>query len=328
MSRKSKLIQDVYNPPALKRVYTYMPATPPRSASRRTAVTPAPSSAPKKNFRKLSLIGLTVLICGLVLVKLDLSGSEAPQANRSVKAAAVDKTPVYKKIDTAAVEQRVNTIIAKYPHLQISVSFNDLKTQTALHYGVEEPYLAASTSKLLTAILFLHQVEEGKYSLTEQVGGLSMEAQLRLLIEESDNTAWVNFDKVLGSGALEQYASQVGLKNYDYSRNTTTSSDIALLLEKLYNQKLLNKKNTQLLLSFMQNASESRYIPAAVSKKAKVYHKAGHLEDRVHDAAIIDSNGRPFVLVIFTKANSGQYDFSLGTQIMHDITKVFLSAYH
>jgi hypothetical protein len=58
-------------------------------------------------------------------------------------------------------------------------------------------------------------------------------------------------------------------------------------------------------------------IPAGV----KVYHKAGWLDDRVHDAAIIDNGKHPYVLVIFTKDISGDYNAAIGHKIYADITK-------
>jgi len=72
------------------------------------------------------------------------------------------------------------------------------------------------------------------------------------------------------------------MSNYHSEGNTGSPSDIAVLLEKLYTNELLNSGNTRRLLSYMQNASESQYIPTAVPEGSKVYHKAGYLQDRAH----------------------------------------------
>ena len=51
----------------------------------------------------------------------------------------------------------------------------------------------------------------------------------------------------------------------------------------------------------MQNTNNEDMIPAVIPENAVVHHKYGELEDRLHDAAIIDYKNRPLVLVIFTK---------------------------
>lgn len=228
------------------------------------------------------------------------------------------------------LDPKITSLIAAHPELDITVSSIDLKTGKLYHYGLHDPFEAASTAKLLTACLFLHQVETGVASLDQNVGGLPAQTQLKKMIQDSDNTAWDAFNNgTLGHSALQAYANQIDLTDYKADGNTIEADDLAHLLEQLYNGKLLNKQHTNQLLTYMANTTENDYIPAAVPAGIKVYHKAGWLKDRVHDAAIIDNGKRPYVLVIFTKARgtNATYDTTVGLQLFHDITTVTITAY-
>ena len=103
-----------------------------------------------------------------------------------------------------------------------------------------------------------------------------------------------------------------------------TATDISSLLTKLHDVKLLNTSNTRLLLSYMKDADSdySQYIVAAVPSGVTVYHKVGWLSDRVHDAAIITDGTHSYVLVIFTKANDGNYNETAGEQVFHQLTQI------
>lgn len=231
-----------------------------------------------------------------------------------------DAPPPPTPIDTVMLDSQITAIIQQYPQLEISVAYQDLKTSANLFTGVPEPYDAASIVKIVTAALFLREVQNGKYTLDTVVEGAPAHEQLRKMIEDSDNPSWHAFNRLLTKPAQDEFAKQAGLTDFKAEGNTTTAKDIALLLSKIYKNELLNKQYTELLLTLMEKASERQYIPAAIPDGAQVYHKAGYLSDRVHDAAIIDDGERPYVLVIFTKSE-GAYDFELGRRIIHEITQ-------
>lgn len=222
--------------------------------------------------------------------------------------------------DTTLMSEQINAIITAHPELQIGVSVVNLKNNQAVNYGVAEPFEAASTGKLITAVLFMHRVEQGQDSLSETLGGLRASTQLQKMIVDSDNTAWKVLNDHLSHAELKQYASEIGINSYSPDKNTISVSDEALLLSKLYQKKLLNPGHTTTLLGYMKNAEGGNYISKAVPSGVTLYHKAGWLDDRAHDVAIIDDGKQPYVLAIFTKANSGMYDFTAGPQIFQQIT--------
>ncbi|HET9850131.1 MAG TPA: serine hydrolase [Candidatus Saccharimonadales bacterium] len=216
---------------------------------------------------------------------------------------------------------QINSIISTYPQIDISVTAIDLNNNQAYNYGANVPFVAASTAKLITATDFLHQVEAGQESLNENLGGQSAQSLLKAMIVQSDDNAWYTLNNELGYDNLGNYAqNQIGIKDWDESDDTLMSGDIALTLQELYEHKLLNTSHTALLLSYMKIANRAEYIPAAVPAGVKVYHKAGWLDDRIHDSAIVDNGIHPYVLVIFTNGH-GVYDEPQRTQILQDITK-------
>jgi beta-lactamase class A len=220
----------------------------------------------------------------------------------------------------------INSVISQ-SSLDISVSITDLDTTKSYHYGDDASYEAASTTKVLTAVMFLHQVEIGKAKMTDTIAGQKASAALQKLIVNSDNDAWDGFIAKLTFAGQEKYAHSLGLQSYKRIDNTVSSNDIALLLTQLYQNKLLNKADTDLLLGYMKQASERQYIVANVPSGVTVYHKVGYMEDRVHDAAIITNGKRSYVLTIFTKDQNGGYDEAAGEQVFQQITAATLKSF-
>ena len=222
------------------------------------------------------------------------------------------------------MNQQINNVIAQNPNMDIGVSVINLDNNQTYNYGETDPFIAASVGKLITASLYLQDVQNGTYTMSQELSYDTAQNELKNMIVNSDNTAWTDFNGLLGHDALQNYGNQIGLTNYDPDVNTMTASDISSLLSKLYKGQLLNPTNTQLLLSYMKQADTDygQYIVAAVPSGVTVYHKVGWLSDRVHDAAIITDGTHSYVLVIFTKAEDGSnYDETAGEQVFHQITQ-------
>jgi beta-lactamase class A len=229
------------------------------------------------------------------------------------------------KVDN--MNSAIESVINQYPDMEIAVSMTDLKTGKFYNYGLSDTkYIAASVSKLITATLFLHEAEKGSYTLNTSVNGSTAKYELRQMIVVSDNDAWQAFNGMLGHDALDAWAKQAGMANYIADDNELTTQDVSTLLAALYSGKLLNHTDTQLLLSYMKQADITNYIVASVPQGVNVYHKAGWLDDRIHDAAIIDDGKNPYILVVFTKSQ-GDYDNTEGLTIFQDITKASLATF-
>ena len=79
-----------------------------------------------------------------------------------------------------------------------------------------------------------------------------------------------------------------------------TPQDMALLLQKLASGTLLDADHTAELLGYMQETNDEDLIPAALDPRITVHHKYGVVEGYVHDAALLEADGRSYAVVIYT----------------------------
>jgi beta-lactamase class A len=217
----------------------------------------------------------------------------------------------------------VQKIINENSDTQISVSAIDLTDDSTVKVGKISAMNAASCGKVLTAALYLHDVEKGTQSLSDHFAGYSARYQLQQLIQQSDDNAWVMFNDELGHPALASYAQSLGLTSYDPDSNYISSADMAALLQELYSGQLLDQAHTELLLSYMQNTNYEDFIPPAVPESYQVYHKVGFVDGELNDAAIITNGKEKFVLSIFTNnpnVAKGS-DTAMRAQLMQKITQ-------
>jgi|GEM_PF-1240519 beta-lactamase class A len=226
----------------------------------------------------------------------------------------------------ASAKSIIDSVISKYPGISTSVSLTDLSSGATVNSGVRAAFTAASTTKVITAACFLNLVEQGKASLDTSVNGSRARSQIRQMINQSDNNAWHALKSWVGYDNVEAYAHRIGLSSFDIYSNTITTSDDALLLQKLYQRQLLNESNTALLLSFMQNTNNEDLIPAALPADATIYHKYGLLYYNLHDTSIIKYDGEVFVLVIFTNSNDSS-SYQHNVTLIHEITQTALALY-
>lgn len=241
----------------------------------------------------------------------------APRAGSSAPGAAAPAGVIDPVLDA-----KINAIINAHPEYQIGVALMDVSAgangQVVHRYGVENPFEAASTAKVLAAESYYHLVETGTASLDEPLGAYPASFQLQAMIQESDNDSWALIMDAVGHQELTDYASSVGVQ-YTPESNTLAPADMARLLAGLYSGRLLNAEDTAHLLSTMQDTNDETLIPAAVPASVTVYHKYGELDGELHDASILAKDGHAYALVVYTKGDD------LGsvperTDIIHQVT--------
>lgn len=202
----------------------------------------------------------------------------------------------------------------------------------------EKKIPAASLIKLPILAGALKAVEEGKVSLQDEVvikgadtaGGsgklkaamlpltLTFEKLLEFMISSSDNTATNKVIHILGFEYLNNSFKDFNLnetvltrKMMDFTKrrlgieNYTSSRDIVLLLDRIYNKKLVNKRLSRLALEFLKKQSIndrlSRYLP----NEAIIAHKTGLERGVVHDAGIIFApEGNYIICVLLSKVKN------------------------
>ncbi|MEQ1666624.1 MAG: serine hydrolase, partial [Bdellovibrionales bacterium] len=228
------------------------------------------------NSKKFIVGGLACLFIGVVFIALFLPIGNNKAQNIIQANSETNKTPqkpALQLIDQAVLQQSLENTINANPGLDIGVSVHDLGTDQSYTYGVDVPFIAASVGKLITASLYLKNVENGINTLEEPYGDSTARVQIQRMIGKSDNTAWHLLNDELGHPALVQYANQNGIASYDADKNTIKPSDVSLLLTKLYNRQLLNEDNTSFLLANMQiDQEEVKFIRNYIDPSIAVYH--------------------------------------------------------
>jgi beta-lactamase class A len=255
----------------------------------------------------------------------------------SISASSVSDSTSSTTNQPAAKTATVNTLSSLVPALtatlnssdvSASVSVIDIASGKQYNAGLEVPFRGASTTKVLTAVAYMHRVEQGTATLSTQINGASAQTMLQSMLQQSNNAAWSAFNDYLGKPNLEAYAHSIGLSSFSVSDNTITAEDDAQLLAQLYGHHLISAEHSRLLMSFMQDTDNERLIPAALPAEATVYHKYGYLEGELHDSAIITYQGHTFVVVIFTNNQRTTIDDSATRmQLIHALTNDVITQY-
>ncbi len=198
----------------------------------------------------------------------------------------------------------------------------------------EEQFPAASLIKLPILAAAFYAVKEKKVSLEEIItirrkditGGsgklkaLSLPRKftfaqlLELMISSSDNTATNKVIEILDFEYINGIFKKIGLtgtslarKMMDFSQrkkgveNYTNSVDIAHVLEKIYKRKLVNKKLSNLALSFLKKQKVNDRLPRYLPDQTIVAHKTGLERGVVHDAGIVYSPKGNYLICVLVK---------------------------
>jgi beta-lactamase class A len=231
-------------------------------------------------------------------------------------------------VDTTALDSQINDIINQNPDIVFGVSITDLNTGTVHDYGNKNAMTAASVTKVLTAVDYLKQVELGNKSLsTIMANGYTAQYNMEQMIVVSNNDSWHILNESLGYSQMQEYAQSIGLESYYYGDNVISAADTAQLLGDMYQRKLINESNTQLLLSYMERANYRDLIIPAVPAQDTIYHKAGEYLINLNDAAIITNTTNTIVISIFTESLY-YYDKPRVSALMQQITTPTIETFH
>ncbi|MGF7228419.1 MAG: serine hydrolase [Candidatus Saccharibacteria bacterium] len=288
---------------------------------------PQPPQPPRRSRRArhsfvfMLLVVATIIASGyFVARKTSAHSSHAQNTNESQELKTIADTANAAKEAAAKATFLASTksTITNYDGADIGVSMVDIDNNSQIDVGESAVFTAASTAKVLTAILYLHQVEQGNTSLDTTIDGTDAQTLMQKMINVSDNDAWHDLNDYMGHDALQAYADSLGLTSYDATNNYITAHNDAQLLAKLYKGQLINSAHTQLLYSFMQHTSNEDLIPANLPSDATVYHKYGELDGELHDTSIIIYKGHHIALSVYTKGVDLS-DYAARTTVFHDI---------
>jgi len=220
---------------------------------------------------------------------------------------------------------------------KVCVNFYDLNKNNGFSINGDKKVLSASMIKLLILAELMKKDSENKFSLSDSImianfmktGGDGVLKELNighhftlkelatLMIIISDNQATNILIDFLGMENINLLGKELGLKESFLGRkmmdtearkngydNYTCADDISLLFKLIYQEKLINKEASQLMLDILlrqqQGERLQRYLPSDI----KIAHKCGDLDDLENDGGIIWIGDRIYILVVLTSGMS------------------------
>ena len=215
----------------------------------------------------------------------------------------------------------------------VCINFYDLNKNNGFSVNGDKKVLSASMIKLLILAELMKKIFENKFSLSDTImmanfmktGGDGILKELNtghhftlkelatLMIIVSDNQATNILIDFLGMENINQLGKELDLKETFLGRkmmdaearkkgydNYTCADDISLLFKLIYQEKLINKEASQLMLDILlrqqQGERLQRYLPSDI----KIAHKCGDLDNLENDGGIIWLGDRAYILVVLT----------------------------
>lgn len=215
----------------------------------------------------------------------------------------------------------------------VCINFYDLNKNNGFSVNGDKKVLSASMIKLLILAELMKKIFENKFSLSDtvmmanfmKIGGdgvlkelntghhFTLKELVTLMIIVSDNQATNILIDFLGMENINQLGKELDLKETFLGRkmmdaearkkgydNYTCADDISLLLKLIYQEKLINKEASQLMLDILlrqqQGERLQRYLPSDI----KIAHKCGDLDNLENDGGIIWLGDRAYILVVLT----------------------------
>ena len=220
---------------------------------------------------------------------------------------------------------------------KVCINFYDLNKNDGFSINGDEKVLSASMIKLLILAELMKKNSENKFSLSNTImiensmktGGdgilkelnaghhFTLKELANLMIIVSDNQATNILIDLLGMENINLLGKELGLKESFLGRkmmdtearkngydNYTCADDISLLLKLIYQEKLVNKEASQLMLEILlkqqQGERLQRYLPTDI----KIAHKCGDLDNLENDGGIIWLEEKVYILVVLTSRMS------------------------
>lgn len=227
---------------------------------------------------------------------------------------AAAEAPVFLK----PLEQQLFSIANSNPG-NIGVAALDLTTGQLVSVYGDDPFPMASTVKVAIAANYMSQVEHGRRSLDDTIGGQSVRSLMARMLIHSDNVAT---DKILanlgGPAKVQEWLSQhdvrglridrtiAGLlaakRDLNDVRDSSTPKAMVTLLQKLDSGALVQASSRDYILGLMAQCATGRNRIPGMLPGVKIEHKTGTLNGLSTDVGFITlPNGNRVALAVFAR---------------------------
>ena len=223
----------------------------------------------------------------------------------------------------------------------MGVEILDLTNGHALSLNADDVFPTASSIKIAILAEFYRQVQQGKLKFTDiytlqasdLVGGsgisgaftpgitkLTLRDVAALMISVSDNSMTNVLIDRIGMDNVNALLDSLQLTHTRLRRkmmdihaaaegreNVATPHEMVLLLQKLYEGKVLNKELTEDFFNLL-STPKSSYIPRYLPEDLRVANKPGELEGVRTDSGIVFTGKRPFAISVMTAYDRSERD--------------------
>jgi beta-lactamase class A len=220
------------------------------------------------------------------------------------------------------LEQQLSYLVAG-KSADVGIAALDLNTGEIVSIKGDTPFPMASTVKVAIAALYLAQVDQGRRSLDDTIGGQSARGLMARMLIHSDNVATDILLRDLGGPrALHSWLQDNGVSGLRVDRTIAqllsdrrdlwdrrdSSTPVAMvdLLKRIYKAELIKPQSRDYLLGLMSRCETGKNrMKAMLPFGTPVEHKTGTLTGLADDVGFITlPDGRRVAVAIFTRGGT------------------------
>lgn len=253
--------------------------------------------------------------------------------------AAIAATPAWAEAPPRLqfLEQQLASISAANPG-NLGFAALDLESGELVAIEGDNPFPMASTVKVAVAANYLAQVEHGRRSLDDRIGGRSARSLMEAMMVRSDNHATDLLLRDLGGPrTLQAWLTQVGIDGLRVDRNiaqllrarrdlkdvrdSSTPRAMVTLLKRIDDGSLLQPWGRSYLLGLMGRCITGKNrIRGLLPAGTLVQNKTGTLSGYTSDVGYITlPNGRRVAIALFARYGSNRpYTIARAARVVYD----------
>jgi beta-lactamase class A len=222
-----------------------------------------------------------------------------------------------------SLEQQLSSLVAN-KSADVGIAALDLKTGERISVRGDVAFPMASTVKVGVAALYLAQVDQGRRSLDDTIGGVSVRSLMARMLIHSDNRATdIILGDLGGPGALHDWLKANGVRGlrvdrtiaqllsarrdlWDH-RDSATPEAMVDLLGRIYRAELIKPASRNYLLNLMSRCETGKNRMKALLPGIPIEHKTGTLNGLADDVGFITMpDGHRIAIAIFTRGGANR----------------------
>src|SRR5678816_3976964 len=238
------------------------------------------------------------------------------------------------RLDIAA-----DTVFHAASTMKVPVMIEVLRRVQAGAFGLDQEILLVNQFASLAdgSPFSLNMADDGDSVLYAKIGDrVKVRELLQRMIVRSSNLATNQLIELVGAANVTATAHSLGAARISVLRgvedqkafdrgmiNTTTSADLAALLEGIEKGTVLSSDNSAEMREILLAQEFNEKIPAGLPPGTRVAHKTGEITAVSHDAAVVYPPSRkPYVLVVLTREIP---DEKVARRLIADLSRMVLA---